>query len=323
MKSWFHDPESDTRLILKDVPIPDPGSGEILVQVRAAALNRGEFLPKTNRIAGQKSQAAGIECAGEIVKLGPGVNNLSFGDPVMGRAKMAFSEYALLRTGDVSSKPDLYSWEEAAAASITYQVSYEMLWWHEKLRQNDWLLVTGVSSGVGVAAFQLGKYLKANVIGTSRSKEKLDQLSNLGLDLGVSGYGPDFVDAVLQITAQKGVNLVVNNVGGSVFGACQMVLAYQGRVATVGHLDGHVSASFDVHLQHAKRQCFFGVSNKMRSADEVAATVNGYRQEVLPAMCAGEIRPAISECYSFRELPEAVSFMKTDRQLGKIIISIP
>lgn len=316
MKSWFHDQRSASGLVLKTVPVPDPGPGEILVRVHAAALNRGEFLAK------KTGEAAGIECAGEIVEVGPGVTDFFQEEQVMGRAGMAFSEYALLRAGDASRKPDIYSWEEAASASIAYQVSYEMLWYGEKLRKNDWLLVTGASSGVGVAALQLGKHLKARVIGTSRSEEKLDRLANLGLDLGLSGYGRTFVDAVLRITEQKGVNLVVNNVGGSVFGVCQEVLAYRGRIATVGHLDGSDGAVFDLRRQHAKRQCFFGVSNKMRSAEDVAETVAGYRHAVLPAMRAGTIRPVVAGSYSFGELPAAVSFMRSDRHLGKIVINM-
>src|SRR2546423_9050343 len=114
------------------------------------------------------------------------------------------------------------------------------------LKSGEWLLVTGVSAGVGVAALQAGKALGARVIGTSGSAEKLKKLSALGLDVAINTSKPDFHDAVMKATGGKGVNMVVDHVGGTVFAECIRSLAYEGRLATVGYLDGSMTSEIDL-----------------------------------------------------------------------------
>ena len=116
-------------------------------------------------------------------------------------------------------------------------VVHDMLVTHGHLASGEWLLITGVSSGVGVAALQVAKLMGAKVIGTSGSAEKLARLEQLGLDVGVRTRGTGFHEPAMQATGGKGVNLVVNNVGGTVFAECMRCLAYEGRLATVGYLD--------------------------------------------------------------------------------------
>ena len=320
MKSWLHTSDDPCGLKLGEIQIPEPGPDELLVRVCAAALNRGEFLARANAAGPLPDKPAGIECAGRIVKLGKGVAGFSVDDRVMGRAGLAFSEYALLRKGDTLRVPQGYSWEQAAGASITYQVSYEMLWWGAGLQTGNWLLITAVTSGVGVASLQLGKLLGAKVAGTSRSADKLQPLKEIGLDLGVTESDQAFVERIMAATDQQGIDLVVNNVGGSVFASCQKVLARQGRMATVGHVDGQGRAEIDLLAQHAKRQQFFGVSNKFRSAEEVTETVAAFSRDILPAMNDGRLRPLIDRVYEFTDAVEALKRMETNRHIGKIIL---
>lgn len=323
MKSWFHDKTvTGSVLRLREVLKPMAMADEILIRVQAASLNRGEFLARQKLPATAEPKPAGIECAGEVVQVGAGVKGFAPGDRVMGRAAMAFSEFATMRSGEALRVPERLSWEEAAGASITYLVAYDMLWPGGSLQQDEWLLITGVSSGVGVAALQLGKLLGAKVIGTSRSTSKLERLQSLGLDLGISDLNADFQAQVMTVTAGQGVNLVVNNVGGSAFAACMRVLAYRGRLATVGNLDGQGTAEIDLLAQHAKRLQLFGVSNKLRSAEEMTSSVSGFTQAILPAMADGRVTPLIDKIYPFTDLPEALMYMESNEQLGKIVISI-
>jgi len=150
--------------------------------------------------------------------------------------------------------PEPLTWEEAAATPLTFIVVYDMLIAQGRLSAGQWLLVTAVSSGVGVAALQTGKVLGARVIGTSGSAEKLARLEKLGLDVGIRTRAGDFHDAVMKATDGKGVSLVVNNVGGSVFGECVRSLAFEGRLAIVGHLDRVLSATLDIEVLHRKRR---------------------------------------------------------------------
>jgi len=191
-----------------------------------------------------------------------------------------------------------------------------------RLAAGQWLLVTAISSGVGVAALQTAKVLGARVIGTSGSPEKLARLEKLGLDVGLHTRAGDFQDAVVKATDGKGVNLVVNNVGGSVFGECMKSLAFEGRLATVGHLDRVLSAALDIELLHRKRLTVFGVSNRLRTAAQRAETVRAFARDVLPYFADGRLRPLVDRVFGFDELPAAVQFMESDAQVGKIVVRV-
>ena len=320
MKSWFITSGRDaTSVELRDVPVPEPKAGELLARVRAAGLNRGEFIAG-HGVSGSAPKAGGIEAAGEVVKVGEGVKAFKPGDRVMGRAFHAYSEFAMFRIGDAMAAPAKLSWEEAAGASIAYLTAYDMLWPGGELKSGEWLLVTGASAGVGVASVQLGKLIGAKVIGTSGAAEKLNKLAALGLDLGLQNRNGGFEKQVMEATGGKGVNLVVNNVGGSVFAECIKVLAYKGRLATVGYVDGVVKAELDILALHSKRLKLYGVSNKMRSAAEVAEGVRGFERDVLPAITSGHLRPVLDRVFPFTELPQAKAYMESNAHLGKIIL---
>jgi NADPH:quinone reductase-like Zn-dependent oxidoreductase len=126
---------------------------------------------------------------------------------------------------------------------VVFLVTYDMLYPYGKLKSGEWLLVTGISSGVGVSALQTAKYIGANVVGTSGSASKLERLKSLGLDAGIETRAPDFATRVLELTGAHGADVAVNCVGGSVFPECVRALAHRGRLATVGYVDGVPSVS--------------------------------------------------------------------------------
>jgi NADPH:quinone reductase len=311
MKAFFLDPAT-LRLDLREAPQPKAGPDQLLVRVRAAGLNRGEFL-KHGLTKPGAAKIGGTEGAGEVE---------GSGERVMGRLPAAFAEYAAMDRADAIPVPPNLSWEEAAATPLTFLVVYDMLVQQGELKSGDWLLVTGISSGVGVAALLAAKALGARVIGTSGSQEKLDRLRDLGLDAALRTRKPDFAEKVLEITAGKGVNLVVNNVGGSVFAECIRALGYEGRLATVGYLDGVMKAEMDIEALHSKRLRLFGVSNKMRNAAQRGVTVEGFKRDFLPLFASGTLKPLVDRVYDFKHLPEAKARMEADAHVGKIIIRI-
>jgi len=325
MKAYTIQVESGaTVLALREAPVPAASAGQVLVHLHAAGLNRGEFIAAHGLHGkGGPPKSAGAEGAGEIVALGAGVANLKAGDRVMGRCAGAFAEYALMDAREAIAMPQGLLWEQGAAIPLTFMVVHDMLIEQGRLARGEWLLVTGISSGVGVAALQTAKVLGARVVGTSGSQGKLDRLQAVGLDVGLCTRSADFSEAVMKATDGRGVNLVVNNVGGSMFAECVRSLAFQGRFATVGYVDGVLQAEIDVEALHAKRLTLFGVSNKLRNAEQRAGTARGFVADLLPMFADGRLRPVIDRVFPFDQLPAAKAYMESNAHLGKIVVRLP
>ena len=320
---WMQMTDTDTVLELRESPLPEPGPRQLLVRMHAAGLNRGEFL-LGHGLHGTPGtwKAIGGEGAGEVVNVGAEVAGFRPGDRVTGRCAGAFSEYALMEAAEAMRVPPELSWEQAASIPLTFLVAYDMLVLQGRLKRDEWLLINGVSSGVGVASLQLGKTLGARVIGTSGSADKLAVLKPLGLDVALCTRKPDFAAAVMDVTGHHGADLIVNTVGGTVFAENIRTLAFEGRLATVGYVDGVVSAPIDLEALHAKRLTLFGVSNKLRTKEQRAAAVPRFVAEVMPYFAAGRIKPQIDQVMDFARLADAKARMEAGAHVGKIILRI-
>lgn len=323
MKSyWMVSDDTGSRLELRDVDTPQPGPGQVLVKMHAASLNRGEFIHGHGLHAAGSAKAAGMEGAGDIAQLGEGVTGWKAGDRVMGRCPGAFSQYALMDVREMMPVPARLTLEEAASIPLTFLVTHDLLVLQGQLQAGQWLLVNGVSSGVGVASLQMAKVLGAQVIGTSGSQAKLDQLHALGLDVGICTRAPDFHDAVMQATEGKGAHLAVNTVGGTVFAESLRSLAFQGRMGIVGYVDGTLTAPLDLETLHAKRLTIFGVSNKLRTPAQRADGIAKFAAQILPAFADGRIQPMIDRAFDFDAMPQAKAHMESNQHTGKIVLRI-
>ena len=317
MKSyWIVQTERGLTLEPRDVPAPKPKEGQLLVKVRASSFNRRELLTGHGAFDPNGKQA-GIECAGEIASDAAG---FAVGERVMGRCVGGFAEYALMDAREAMRVPARLSWEQAAAIPLAFMVAHDMLVAHGGLERGEWLLITAASSGVGVASLQAGKALGANVIGTSGSAEELAKLEELGLDVGVETRGGGFHEAAMKATAGKGVDLVVNTVGGTVFAECVRTLAFEGRLATVGYLDRTLKAEIDLEALHAKRLHLFGASNKLRPAAERAQTVRAFEKDFLPYFADGRIVPVVDRVFAFADLAAAHVYFDWGAIVGKVVV---
>jgi NADPH:quinone reductase-like Zn-dependent oxidoreductase len=325
MQSWWMQmTESATRLELRDSPLPVASPRQLLVRMQAAGLNRGEFIAG-HGLHGKPGtwKAIGGEGAGEVVAAGAEVTGFRSGSRVMGRCAGAFAEYALMEAAEAMEVPANLSWEQAAGIPLTFLVAFDMLVLQGRLKPGEWLLINGVTSGVGVASLQLGEALGARVIGTSGSAEKLASLARLGLDVALRTWQPNFARAVMEATGQHGADLIVNTVGGSVFAENIRALAFEGRLATVGYVDGVLHAELDLEALHARRLTLFGVSNKLRTGDQRAAAIPRFIAEVLPLFASGRIVPWIDRVMEFARLEEAKARMEAGAHIGKIVLRMP
>ncbi|HUQ52613.1 MAG TPA: zinc-binding dehydrogenase [Gammaproteobacteria bacterium] len=316
---WVVQGERGLTLELRNVAQPEPKEGQLLVKVQASSFNRGELLTGHGAYD-PKGKAAGIECAGEIARLGSGVTRFELGERVMGRCVGGFADYSVMDAREAMRIPQRLSWEQAAAIPLSFMVAHDMLVTHGNLQRGEWLLITGVSSGVGVASLLAGKALGANVIGTSGSAQKLDRLRELGLDVGVATRSGGFHADVMTATGNKGVDLVVNNVGGTVFAECVRSLAYQGRLATVGYLDRTLKAEIDLEALHARRLHLFGVSNKLRPAAERAVTVRAFERDFVPLFADGRLTPVVDRVFSLDDVSAAHAYFESNAMVGKVVV---
>jgi len=304
-------------LELREAPTPAPAAQQLLLRVRASSLNRGELLPTGKPGA----RPAGVEAAGEVVGLGQGVRGFAEGDRVMARCRGGLAEFAVVDSGEAMVIPEGLDWAAAGAVPIVFLVAYDMLVPYGRVRRGDWVLVTAVSSGVGVACLQLAKALGARVIGTSGSPQKLERLRALGLDAGVPTDGA-LADEVRGLTNDHGADLSINNVGGSVFAELVRAAAYRGRIAIVGYVDGSLGAPLDLGAVHSKRLEIFGVSNRLRSAAERAETVAGFRRDCLAWFADGTIRPLVDRVFDFKAIAEAKAYFDRNAHTGKVVLKM-
>lgn len=322
MKSyWIVTRGDEATLEQREVPMPQPQRGEVVIRVHATAMNRGELIVG-GAVHGGAEKLGGSEASGVIHALGEGVSGWTIGERVMGRAHGTFADYAVMYEGQVLRMPERLTWEQAAAVPSSFLTSYEAIVRYGKLQAGEWLLVTGASSGVGVGSLLTARVLGARTIGTSGSAEKLAKLKAVGLDVGIHTRSPDFAAQVMEATGGKGANLAVNLVGASVFPEIMRSLAYEGRVAIVGYVDGQYRTEIDLGEVHLNRFQVFGISNAKLEPEKRFEATRGFARDILPAIADGRITPVIDRVFAFDELPLAKAHMESNAMVGKVVVKV-
>ena len=182
--------------------------------------------------------------------------------------------------------------------------------------------MTAAPSGVGVATSLLVKYLGAKVIGTSRSAEKLERLKKFGLDAGVVTGSQGFGAAISRMIGEKGVDMVVDNIGGDVLAPCLEALAVGGRFVTIGRMSGVTKGDLDVDRLAERRLHLYGVSNRLRSSAQRAQSAKRFAADLLPALGDGRLRPIIDCAFPPDEIAAAGAWLEADEHVGKVVIRI-
>lgn len=310
---------------IDEVPEPAPGRGEVLVRVRAAALNRADLLQRRGLYAppaGTRPDVPGLELAGEVVRAGDGVEGLRPGDRVMAIASgEAQAELAVVPARMLLPVPAALSLEEAAALPEAGLTAHDALFTLGGLRPGWPVLVHAAGSGVGTVAVQLVRAAGATSIGTSRTQDKLDRARALGLDhaLVVERDAPRFADEVRRLTGGEGARIVLDLVGAAYAREDLAALAYRGTVVVIGTMGG-VEAATDLRLLLAKRAALVGTNLRMRPIEEKIAATQAFARDVLPLVAAGRVRPVVDEVFPFARAREAHERMERNASFGKLVL---
>lgn len=312
-------------LQLREVEDPSPAAGELLVRVRATALNRADLLQRRGAYPappGVRSDIPGLEFAGEVTAVGERVTAFKPGDSVMGLLPGAgYAEHVVTHERMALPIPENLSFEEAAAVPEVFITAYDALFRQLHLSLGERLLIHAVGSGVGIAALQLTKNAGATVFGTAGSDAKLDRAGELGLDLGINYKEEDFQKVIEAKTAGAGVHAILDLVGAAYWQQNLAYLAPLGRLILVGLLGGSQTQT-NLGTILRKRLRVFGTVLRGRTAEEKMQLTQEMRTHVLPLLENGKIRPVIDRVWPLAEAAEAHAFMEANKNFGKIVLRV-
>ena len=312
-------------LMFGEIPRPDPGPDEVLVRVRAAALNRADLGVLDGRMhgsAGGTGTVLGMEWAGEVVAVGAAVTGHAPGDRVMGFGGAAFAEYARADRGRVLPIPAGLGFEQAAALPVALMTMHDAVAVNGRLRAGESVLVLGASSGVGLMALRIARHLgAAQVIGTSTDPTRRAGLAAFGADLAIDTAMPDWPERVREATGGRGVDLVIDQLAGPTVAGSLVAAAIRGRIVNVGRLAG-MSGEIDFDLHALKRIEYIGVTFRTRSVDEVRELSRRMWADLEPAVADGTLGLPVSEVFPFERLGDAFATMAANRHFGKIVLTL-
>jgi putative PIG3 family NAD(P)H quinone oxidoreductase len=312
-------------LQLREVPTPTPSRGEVRVRVRATAVNRADLLQRMGAYpapADVPADIPGLEYAGEVDAVGEGVTELRVGDRVFGLAGGGtYAEQLVVHAGTAAKIPGELSFTDAAAIPEAFLTAWDAMITQGGLGAGDTVLVSAVGSGVGTAAVQIARAIGARSIGTARTATKLARAHALGMDDGVDAHSGKFADAVLAATGGRGVDVVLELVGGNYVAEDLACLAPLGRIVLVGLLAGR-SVELDLGMVLRKRARILGTVLRSRPLDEKIAVGRVLARNVAPLVARGALKPVVDRVMRLEEASEAHAWMAGNEGFGKLVLTL-
>jgi NADPH2:quinone reductase len=311
-------------LTFEDVDAPTPGPEEVLVRVRATCLNRADLLQRTGfypKPPPDVHDVPGFEFSGTVIALGARVSAWKVGDEVMGiLSGGAYAEQLVIHERQAMRIPVNVSLADAAAIPAVFITAWDALVVQGGLTNGRWALVHAAASGVGTAAIQICKAIGARVIATC-STNKVDVCKALGADVVVDYKTEDFVDAVKVATGGRGVDAVLDVIGGDYVDRNVECLALKGHIVQVGVMAGG-NTSFNLGAMMGKRAKLSGTAIRARPIEEKIAISQRFALEIVPLFETGALRPVIDRRYAFVDIAQGHTYMESNANIGKIVIDI-
>lgn len=312
-------------LQVQEVEEPQPGPDEILVDVKASALNRADLLQRGGRYPGPadvRADIPGLEMAGVVAAVGGRVTGLTPGDRVFALlGGGGYAQRAVVHQAMAVSIPERLDFQQAASMPEVFFTAYDALFNWCRLSMGERALIHAAGSGVGVAAIQLAREAGAVTFGTASSAEKLRRAAELGLDVGINYRDEDFADVVRQKTGGRGVDVVLDVIGAPYWDRNIASMALKGRMVLVGTMGGG-QIETNVGALMPKRLSVFGTVLRMRSLGEKIVLTEQFRRHVLPLIESGKVRPVIDRVFPLEQAADAHRYMETNANFGKIVLAI-
>jgi putative PIG3 family NAD(P)H quinone oxidoreductase len=317
----FDQPGGPEVLRYGDAPDPQPAKGELLVRVRATAVNRADTLQRRGSYPPPEgaSPILGLELAGEVIE---GLGDWRPGDRVMAVVTGGgYAELAALPAGMAMRVPERLSFEEAAAVPEAFLTAYLNLFTLGRLQTGETVLIHAGASGIGTAAIQLARAAGARVLTTAGSDEKLMRCRELGAEVTINYKREAFRERVAEATGGRGVNLILDFVGAPYWDDNLAALATDGRLALIGFLGGS-RGQIDIGPLMGKRLNVFGTTLRRTPLPQKIALAEALADFALQRFESGELRPVIDTVLPLEQAAEAHRQMEANRNVGKIVLRV-
>lgn len=315
----FGDPE---QMSLEDLPTPEPGPGEVLIDARAIGVNFPDLLviEGTYQILPEPPFSPGKEVAGVVEAVGPGVESPKVGERVMAQVEHgAYREQVLAEAKNVAVLPEGIGFEEGAAFGLGYLTVYFGLVRRARLRAGEWVLVTGAGGGVGSAGVQLAKALGARVIAVGRTEDKRDFALEQGADHAIGSEPEGFKERVMELTDGHGADVILESVGGELFRSCMRAIAWEGRLVVIGFAAGEIPTVRAGHVL-VKNMDLIG----LQSSDYREREPESFREAqemLLDLLARGKIGVRVTATYPLEAAAAALKEIREGRVRGKAVLT--
>jgi NADPH2:quinone reductase len=311
-------------LRLAQRPTPQPSRDEVLIRVAAAGVNRPDVMQRLGRYPPPPgaSDIPGLEIAGVVVSVGENVTSLQVGDPVCALVSGGgYAEYCVAPVPQCLPVPRVLGFVEAAAVPETFFTVWTNAFERGRLVAGETFLVHGGSSGIGTTAIQLARARGARVFATAGSPEKCVACERLGAERAINYRSEDFAQIVRQLTGGRGVDVILDMVGGDYFAPNIDSLAVGGRLVQISFLKG---AKAEINLQPImqRRLTITGSTLRPRTVEEKGVIARAVHKEVWPLLESGQVRPVIHSTFALAEAAEAHRLMEAGSHIGKIVLQI-
>ncbi|MFE9651412.1 NAD(P)H-quinone oxidoreductase [Micromonospora sp. NPDC006431] len=314
-------PGGPEALVWSEVPDPEPGPGEVVVEVSASAVNRADLLQRQGQYPPPPGAPAypGLECSGMVAALGPGVTGWAVGDEVCALlAGGGYAERVAVPVGQLLPVPRGVDLVDAAALPEVACTVWSNVVQLARLAEGEALLVHGGGSGIGTLAIQLGVALGATVVVTARSG-KHDRLRELGAAHAIDYREQDFVEEVRRVTDGRGADVILDIMGAAYLPRNVAALATGGRLVVIG-MQGGRKGELDLGMLLAKRGSVHATALRSRPLDEKAGIVRGVREQVWPLVESGAVRPVVHARAKLADAADAHRLLETSDHLGKVLL---